>query len=71
MEGGGTGNGTLVDLCTCNGTGAQVWQPRSDGALLNPQSGTCLDDTNYSIVPGTQAQIWSCTGNANQSWTAP
>ncbi|HEV2641047.1 MAG TPA: hypothetical protein VGX23_38385 [Actinocrinis sp.] len=26
-------------------TGAQVWQPQSNGSLLNPQSGRCLDDT--------------------------
>jgi hypothetical protein len=67
---GGTANGTLVDLYTCNGTGAQVWQPQSGGALLNPQSGKCLDDTGYG-GSGTQVQIWSCTGNANQSWTLP
>jgi beta-glucosidase len=67
---GGTANGTLVDLYTCNGTGAQVWPPQSDGALVNPQSGKCLDDTGYG-GSGTQVQIWSCTGNANQSWTLP
>ncbi|HZC63919.1 MAG TPA: RICIN domain-containing protein [Streptosporangiaceae bacterium] len=51
--------------------GAQVWQPQSDGALLNPQSGKCLDDTGFSTTPGTQVQIWSCTGAANQSWVQP
>jgi hypothetical protein len=71
VTGGGTANGTLVDLYTCNGTGAQVWQPQPDGALLNPQSGACLDDTGLSTTPGTQVQIWSCTGAANQSWTLP
>jgi hypothetical protein len=71
VSGGGTANGTPVDLYTCNGTGAQVWQPRSSGALVNPQSGKCLDDTGFSVIPGTQVQIWSCTGNANQSWTQP
>jgi hypothetical protein len=69
--GGATGNGSLVDLYGCNGTGAQVWQPQSDGALLNPQSGKCLDDTGFSTTPGTQVQIWSCTGAANQSWVQP
>ena len=69
--GGATGNGSLVDLYDCNGTGAQVWQPQPDGALLNPQSGKCLDDTGFSTTPGTQVQIWSCTGAANQSWVQP
>jgi chitinase len=66
--GGGSANGTTVDLYDCNGTGAQVWVPQSNGSLVNPQSGKCLDDTNWSITPGTQLQIWSCTGGANQDW---
>jgi chitinase len=70
VNGAGTANGTTVDLYTCNGTGAQVWVPQSNGALLNPNSGKCLDDTGYG-GSGTQAQIWSCTGNANQKWALP
>jgi beta-glucosidase len=70
VAGGATANGTLVDLYPCNGTGAQQWVPQSDGALLNPQSGACLDDTGYG-GSGTQVQIWSCTGNSNQSWVSP
>ena len=70
VDGAGTANGTLVDLYSCNGTGAQVWEPQPDGALLNPNSGKCLDDTGYG-GSGTQAQIWSCSGNDNQSWTLP
>jgi chitinase len=70
VDAAGTANGTTVDLYQCNGTGAQTWVPQSDGALLNPESGKCLDDTGYG-GSGTQAQIWSCTGNANQEWTLP
>ncbi len=60
-----------VDGYDGNGTGAQVWQPQSGGALYNPQSGKCLDDTGWSTTPGTQLQIGSCTGNANQRWALP
>jgi chitinase len=66
----GTTDGTTVDLYDCNGTGAQQWIPQSDGALLNPESGKCLDDTGYG-GSGTQVQIWDCTGNSNQKWTLP
>ena len=66
----GTANGTTVDLYDCNGTGAQTWVPQSNGALLNPNSGKCLDDTGFG-GSGTQAQIWSCTGGTNQRWTLP
>jgi Glycosyl hydrolase family 12/Ricin-type beta-trefoil lectin domain len=70
VDAAGTANGTLVDLYSCNGTSAQVWEPQPDGALLNPNSGKCLDDTGYG-GSGTQVQIWSCSGNDNQSWTLP
>ena len=71
INGGGTADGTTVDLYDCNNTGAQVFIPESNGSLYNPQSGKCLDDTNWSTTPGTQLQIWDCTGNANQQWTLP
>jgi chitinase len=70
VDGAGTTDGTTVDYYPCNGTGAQTWIPQSDGALLNPNSGKCLDDTGYG-GSGTQVQIWSCTGNDNQEWTLP
>jgi mannan endo-1,4-beta-mannosidase len=70
VDGAGTANGTTVDLYSCNGTGAQDWVPQSDGALLNPNSGKCLDDTGWG-GSGTQVQIWDCTGGANQAWTLP
>jgi hypothetical protein len=68
---GGTANGTTVDLYDCNNTGAQVFIPQSNGSLYNPQSGKCLDDTNWATTPGVQLQIWDCTGNANQHWNLP
>jgi hypothetical protein len=68
---GGTANGTKVDLYDCNNTGAQVFIPQSNGSLYNPQSGKCLDDTNWATTPGVQLQIWACTGNANQKWNLP
>jgi hypothetical protein len=37
-------NGTLIQLCTCNGTSAQQWRATTSGQLINPQSGLCLDD---------------------------
>jgi hypothetical protein len=70
INGGGTADGTTVDLYDCNNTGAQVFIPESDGALYNPQSNKCLDDTNWG-GSGTQLQIWDCTGNANQQWNLP
>jgi hypothetical protein len=71
IDAAGTADGTTIDLYTCNDTAAQVFIGQSDGALYNPQSGKCLDDTNWSTTPGTQLQIWDCTGSPNQQWTLP
>ena len=38
--------------------------------LVGGQSGRCLDDPNSSTTNGTQQQIWDCSGQANQRWTA-
>jgi hypothetical protein len=71
IDAGGTTSGTPVDLYTCNGTGAQVWVPESGGTLYNPQSGMCLDDTEYG-GSGTQLQIAPCYGNDSaQVWNLP
>ncbi len=32
-------------------------------------AGKCLDVTGASTTAGTQAEIWDCNGQANQSWT--
>ena len=43
ITGASTANGTLVELWDCNGGGNQQWQA-SNGELVNPASGKCLDD---------------------------
>jgi hypothetical protein len=70
INGGGTADGTTVDLYDCNDTAAQVFIPQSNGELYNPQSNKCLDDTGYG-GSGTQLQIWDCADTANQQWTLP
>jgi Ricin-type beta-trefoil lectin domain len=57
-----------VQLYDCNGSGAQVWQHRSDGSFLNPSSGRCLDVPGLNTTPGTQVTIYDCNGGANQKW---
>ena len=39
------------------------------GALHAVGAGKCLDVPNSSTTPGTQLQIYSCWGGANQTWT--
>src|SRR5579884_1327837 len=41
----------------------------STGALHAVGAGKCLDDPNSSTTGGTQQQIYTCSGAANQTWT--
>jgi hypothetical protein len=69
---GGTANGTLVELWDCNGGNNQKWTYNSStGALVNPQSGRCLDVPNASTTDGTQLDLWDCNTGDNQRWTVP
>ncbi len=41
----------------------------STGALHAVGAGKCLDDPNSTTTLGTQQQIYTCSGGANQTWT--
>jgi len=71
VAGGGTANGSLVQLSACTGAGGQAWTPGANGSLVNPQSGKCLDANGGSSADGTQLIIWACHGGTNQRWTLP
>jgi len=67
----GTGNGSAVNLSTCNGSAAQRWQLQSNGNVVNTQSGRCLDAVGRGTGNGTQLQIYDCVagGQSNQQWS--
>jgi hypothetical protein len=67
----GTTNGTLVELYTCNGTGAQQWRATTSGQLVNTQSSLCLNDPGSATTLGTQLNIYACNGTAAQDWKIP
>ena len=69
--GGGTTQGTLTVLNTCNGSSTQVWTPGPNGSLVNQASGLCLDDPASNTANGVQMQIYSCNGGGNQRWWLP
>jgi mannan endo-1,4-beta-mannosidase len=68
VSGGGTANGTVVDLYDCNGTSAQQWTVGSDGTVR--ALGKCLDVTGQGTADGTKIQLWDCNGQSNQQWVA-
>ncbi|WP_055587829.1 extracellular catalytic domain type 1 short-chain-length polyhydroxyalkanoate depolymerase [Peterkaempfera griseoplana] len=49
-----------------DGTGTTT---ATTGALHAVGAGKCLDDPNSTATLGTQQQIYSCNGQANQTWT--
>ena len=72
VTGGGTGNGTRIELFDCNGSAAQQWYWNSASkSLVNPASQRCLDDPSSSTTDGTQLQLFDCNLTGAQQWTLP
>ncbi|WP_433888953.1 RICIN domain-containing protein [Streptomyces sp. CA-111067] len=69
VYGGGTVNGSPVDIWDCNGQANQQWSVKSDGTIVGVQSGLCLDAYGQGTTNGTVVTMWSCNGQANQKWT--
>ena len=68
VNGGGTANGTVVQLWDCNGSAAQQWAVSGAQDIVNPQANKCLDTIGGSSADGTRTHIWDCLGVASQKW---
>ncbi len=64
---GGQGLGTNSFSVTATTGGGSTGG--STGALHAVGAGKCLDDPNSTTTLGTQQQIYTCNGQANQTWT--
>jgi GH25 family lysozyme M1 (1,4-beta-N-acetylmuramidase) len=73
--GSSTASGSKLQLAACDARdGAQHWQAGTDGELVNPQSGQCLDVPAASAANGTQPVIEPCAssaGSPRQHWLRP
>ncbi|MDI6098787.1 ThuA domain-containing protein [Actinoplanes sp. NEAU-A12] len=67
VAGGGSADGTRIQLWTCNGSAAQVWAV-SGQVWRNPASNKCLDVAGGGTANGTKVQLWTCNGSAAQNW---
>jgi len=81
--GASTANGTQLEIDACDGAASQVWPlPAAQGPPSPPATGLiypqeeqantqvpCLDDAGNATTTGNKVQLWTCTGNAEQSWT--
>jgi glucose/arabinose dehydrogenase len=66
VSGGGTADGTKIQLWTCNGTAAQRWTVAADGTFQ--ALGKCLDVSGGGTADGTKVQLWTCNGSGAQKW---
>jgi hypothetical protein len=67
VRGGGTADGSVVQIYQCNGTDAQGWGYWGDQSLRS--QGKCLDISGGGTVNGTLVQLWTCNGTGAQVWT--
>jgi hypothetical protein len=67
VAGGGTADGTQIQLSSCTGSTAQTW-------TLTAQTvralGKCLDVSGGGSADGTKVQLWTCNGTGAQNWVA-
>ncbi|MFF7565542.1 ricin-type beta-trefoil lectin domain protein [Streptomyces pseudovenezuelae] len=69
--GGGTANGTVVQIYTCNGSAGQQWRVEGDDKglhLRNVKSLKCLDVTGNNSANGTKIQLLTCSSSPAQTW---
>ncbi|MEK5032866.1 RICIN domain-containing protein [Paenibacillus sp. FSL R7-0302] len=72
VDGGGTTNGSAIQIWTDNGTTAQQWKfkENADGSIsfINVNSNKLLDITNGKDENGTRVQIYTDNGTSSQKW---
>jgi predicted alpha-1,2-mannosidase len=67
VTGGGTADGTKVQLAACSTTTAETWTVPGDGSLQ--AFGKCLDVSNSGTANNSIVQLWTCNGTGAQRWT--
>ncbi len=81
---GSTTSGTALDIANCSSGQNQIWPlPTAPGPAAGPPSGPvfpqetqsnsqqpCLDDANDRTTAGNKVQLWTCQGDASQTWLA-
>ena len=65
VDGGGTANGTQIQIWDCVGNPAQTWT--RNGQTLRAL-GKCLDVSGGGSADGTKIQLWDCNGSGAQNW---
>ena len=67
--GGGTSEGTPVQIWYCTGAPQQQWSWGADGTIRSLPSGLCLDPVGQGTANGTALQLWECSGASSENWS--
>ncbi len=63
---------TAGTTATCTAGADQLWTRQTNGALVNPATGRCLDVPDGNTTPGAvQLRAYDCNGTAAQTWRLP
>ena len=60
--------GDLVQVDACSGSATQQWLTTPADALMNPETGLCLDDPKSSKTLGSLIDTHACNGTTAQVW---
>jgi hypothetical protein len=67
-----TADGAQIQEYSCNGTGAQTFQPVALDAtyfkIVNPESGKCVDIAANATADGTKVDLYTCNGTTAQAF---
>ncbi|XYI03703.1 RICIN domain-containing protein [Sorangium sp. So ce1128] len=67
ISGGGTTNGTKIQLWDCHGGAAQIFEyNKIAGTIKMVNNNKCMDLSAGNTANGTKIQLWDCTGGENQ-----
>jgi hypothetical protein len=68
-RGGGTSNGTAVQVWACNGLRQQQWVQHPFDDTIWGGADLVLDVTGYGTSSGTPVQLWAPAKTSNQRWS--
>jgi hypothetical protein len=71
VVGGGTEDGTPIQVWPCNGNSQQQWTWGPDGTIRSIPSGRCLDVVGGDNANGAPLQLWDCNGAPWQRFVRP
>lgn len=68
VKGGAKTKGTLVVLNKCTSAAGQKWSLKTNGSIVDANSGLCLDDKSGVLTNGNQIWAYTCNNTPAQAW---